>query len=127
MKGQTLFIRPIQTSDLEGVRDFLLRHGDGSAEIGDGLLGKLVGDLAAVLTFRLAGQDMEVLQLVVRKDLRRKRIGRLMLDELERLAASSSRTLLRVRIVEDTRGFFQKSRFVEEGDFMVRKVIRAES
>ncbi len=125
MKGQTLFIRPIEPADREDVRTFLLRHGQGSAETRSGILAKLVGDLVAVLTMDQGEGDIELHQLAVREDLRRKRIGGLMLNELERIAVASGHQQLRTRASPLNRPFLEKAGFVEEGDFMVRRVNRA--
>ena len=126
MKGQTLFIRAIEPADAEAVGNFLQRHGRGSAENRAGFLGKLVGDLVAVLTIEMSERNLEVRELIVREDLRRKRIGRLMLGELERIAATTGIESLRAQPSLDARPFFLKTGFLEEGPFMVRSVRRAE-
>ena len=123
MKGQTLFIRPIETADLNSVGDFLQRHGGGSADGESGILAKLVGDLAAVLIFRFGDRNLEIHQLLVREDLRRKRIGTLMLGELERIAGSRGLQSLSVRN-GGADEFLTKAGFIDEGDSMVKKVIR---
>ena len=125
MKGQSLFIRPIETADLAAVSAFLHQHGGGSADVGSGILAKLVGDLAAVLTFRISESNLVIHQLRVREDLRRKRIGTLMLDELERTAASEGLQSLSVRKGTGADAFLVKAGFVDEGDSMVKKVLRA--
>ena len=126
MKGQTLFIRAIEPADAQAVGDFLRRHGRGSAENPLGFLGKLVGDLVAVLTIEMSERNIEIRELIVREDLRRKRIGRLMLDELERIAATTGLQSLRAQPNQKARPFFQKAGFLDEGPFMVRRVSRAE-
>lgn len=125
MKGQTLFIRPIGTEDQAAVSDFLHRHGGGSADTSEGMLAKLVGDLAAVLTFHAGEQALAIHLLIVREDLRRKRIGSLMLAELERVAAEEGKSFLSVRSDTGAHPFLEKAGFAREGDSMVKRVIRA--
>ena len=125
MKGQTLFIRPIASEDQAAVSDFLRRYGGGSADTSEGILAKLVGDLAAVLTFHIGGQVLAIDLLIVREDLRRKRIGGLMLAELERMAASTGKPWLSVSNDTGANPFLEKAGFTKEGDSMVKRVIRA--
>lgn len=125
VKGQTLFIRPIETGDRSAVGDFLHEHGGGSAETLHGIVGKLVGDLASVLLYETRGKALAIGTFVVRKDLRRKRIGTLMLAELERIAISSEVSCLEVGSPGEACSFFEKAGFTREGDLMVKRVNRA--
>lgn len=121
-----MFIRPIQAEDGHEIANFLRQHGRGSAEGLSGILGKLVGDLVAVLLVETTGQTLAIRELIVRADLRHKRIGRQMLDELDRTASQKGLDTLESQSPEDARLFFQKMGFVEEGHRMVRRVRRAE-
>ena len=95
MRGQKLFVRPIDAADHEAIRAFLADHASQHAPVPScGLLGKLLGDIVAVLSMEITGDAVRVDDLVVAKDLRRKRIGRGMLAELDALAAKMEREWL---------------------------------
>ncbi len=125
LRGQRLFVRPIETADSDAVRTFLSAHSDGApnppAGLPVGLIGKLVGELVAVLAMEVTGDAIRVDDLVVARDLRRKQIGRVMLNELADLAAKMERERL---VVErgDGREFLRRVGFVEEGERMVRRL-----
>ena len=116
-----LFVRPIETGDREALHAFVTAHGDGAATPETGLLGKLVGNLVAVLAMEVTADSIRIDELIVARELRRKRIGRVMLKELADLAAKMERDWL---VVErgDAREFLRRVGFVEEGARMVRKV-----
>ena len=95
MRGQKLFVRPIEAADREAIRAFLADHASQHAAVPEcGLLGKLLGDIVAVLSMEITRDAVRVDDLVVAKDLRRKRIGRGMLAELDALAAKMEREWL---------------------------------
>src|SRR3954452_2364079 len=95
MRGQKLFVRPIEAADREAIGAFLASHAPPHAPVpACGLLGKLLGDIVAVLSMEITGDAVRVDDLVVAKDLRRKRIGRGMLAELDTLAAKMEREWL---------------------------------
>ena len=92
MRGQKLFVRPIDEADRDAVGAFLAKHASSQAHVpACGLLGKLLGDIVAVLSMEIIGDAVRVDDLVVAKELRRKRIGRGMLAELDALAAKMDR------------------------------------
>ncbi len=124
MRGQRLFVRPIDDQDHESVRAFLQRHADGALVPECGLVGKLVGELVAVMTIAVTNEAIRVDDLVVAPELRRKRIGRVMLDELDGLAAKMERNWLIVERARDAQPFFERVGFVPEGERMVRRVRR---
>jgi GNAT superfamily N-acetyltransferase len=124
MRGQKLFIRPIERADANEVGAFLTAHGGRPFVTEVGLLGKLVGELVAVLTAGVTQEGVRVDELIVVPELRRKRIGRFMLDELESLAAKIDRDLLIVETPGGMRQFFYQVGFVDEGERMVRRVKR---
>jgi len=121
LRGQRLFVRPIETGDREAVQAFLAAHGDGASTPETGLIGKLVGNLVAVLAMEVTPDSIRVDDLIVARELRRKQIGRVMLKELAELAAKMERDWL---VVErgDGREFLRRVGFVEEGVRMVRRV-----
>ena len=124
MRGQRLFVRPIDDHDHDSVRTFLERHGGGARVPECGLVGKLVGDLVAVMTIAVTDDAVRIDDLVVAPELRRKRIGRVMSDELDRLAAKMERDWLVVERARDARYFFERVGFLEDGTRMVRRVRR---
>jgi GNAT superfamily N-acetyltransferase len=122
MKGQRLYVRPIDAGDAAAVSDFLARHGiSASTTPSCGLVGKLVGDLVAVLTMEVTETAIRIDELIVAEELRGKRVGRVMMNELQALAAK----LDRKRIEADrgaADGFLRRVGFEEEGAQWVRRV-----
>jgi len=121
LRGQRLFVRPIETADREAIQAFLAAHGGGAAMPKTGLMGKLVGNLVAVLAMEVTPDAVRIDDLIVARELRRKQIARVMLKELAELAAKMERDWL---VVErsDAREFLRRVGFVEEGERMVRRV-----
>jgi GNAT superfamily N-acetyltransferase len=122
MKGQRLFVRPIDAGDAAAVGDFLIRHGvAASSPAPCGLVGKLVGDLVAVLTMEVTETAIRVEELIVAKELRGKRVGRVMMNELHALAAKMDRNRIEAgRGAAD--GFLRRVGFEKEGNQWVRRV-----
>lgn len=121
MKGQRLFIRPIDAADHDAVASFLSRNGSNTSVPACGLLGKLVGDLVAVLAMRITPDSVEIEDILVTKELRRKRIGRAMIDEAEQIAARMERTQLVVAGTGDG-DFLRRAGFDREGERWIRQV-----
>ena len=119
MKGQKLFVRPVEAADAGALRAFAAQHG-GSPEVRSGLVGKLVGDLAAVLSMEIEADAIRVVDLVVAEELRRKRIGRVMLNELAALAAKLEREWLVAGVAH--RAFLERVGFVADDVVMKRRV-----
>ena len=121
MRGQKLFVRPIEAADAEAIRAFLADHASKHAAVPDcGLLGKLLGEIVAVLSMEITPDAVRVDDLVVAKELRRKRIGRVMLAELDALAAKMERQWL---VARDGHEFWRRVGFSGEGE-MRRRVSR---
>ena len=119
MKGQNLFVRPIEDRDAAALRAFAARHGGAPAPRA-GLLGKLVGELVAVLAMELETDAIRVAGLVVAEELRHKRVGRVMLNEIAILAATMKREWLVADIID--RAFLERVGFSEDGGVMKRRV-----
>lgn len=115
MRGQRLFIRPIDPSDRDALHLFLQRYSADTPPPATGLLGKLVGDLAAVLGATILPSSLRIDAIVVRDDLRRKQIGRYMVDEAERLAAKMDRDMLMVEANGEADEFLRRIGFEREG------------
>jgi GNAT superfamily N-acetyltransferase len=122
MRGQRLFIRPIESDDHEAIAAFLQTEGMEHPVPACGLLGKLVGDLVAVVLIEIASDAVRVEQLVVKGEFRRKRIGRFMLEELDRFAAKMDRDRLVIANAARATEFLRHVGFVETADGMVRMV-----
>ena len=118
MKGLRLYVRPIEATDHPALEAFL-----GTATPPAwGLLGKLLGDLVAVVALEITGDALRVNDIYVTRELRRKRIGKAMMREVEQLAAKLEQRRI---IVDDARGaqeFFRRVGFESEGDRWVRFV-----
>lgn len=118
MKGLRLYVRPIEATDHDALGAFL-----GTATPPAwGLLGKLLGDLVAVVELEITGDALRVNDIFVSRELRKKRIGRAMMREVEQLAAKLEQRRI---IVDDARGaqeFFRRVGFENEGDRWIRVV-----
>lgn len=94
MRGQKLFVRPIESGDREAIRTFLARNSTTTEPPLCGLIGKLVGELVAVMAVEFTPDAVRIDDLVVAKELRRKRIARVMLSEAAALAVKMDRQWL---------------------------------
>jgi len=122
VRGQRLFIRPIESGDAGVVRVFFAANDKSGDPPSLGLIGKLVGDVVAVLAMELTTDAVRIADLFVARELRRKRIGRYMVDELGRLARKMDRDRVVVRAGNDAAEFFRRIGF-EDGELeMVRKL-----
>lgn len=123
MKGQRLFIRPLTNEDRPRLEQFYLTENERLPLDDDGLIGFLVGEIAAHVSFKSAPPIMEIKSLWVAKHLRRKRVARTMLSELASLAAKMELTRLVVRNGEETNEAFLRLGFSESPDgTLVRSV-----
>ena len=129
MRGQRLFVRPIEPSDSDSVRGFLTRVEQaagpalgGGHEPACGLLGKLLGDIVAVVVIDITPDALRIENVVVARELRRKWIGRAMMREVEQLAAKMDRRRVIVEDAGDAHEFFRRVGFVSEGERWVRVV-----
>jgi N-acetylglutamate synthase-like GNAT family acetyltransferase len=122
VRGQKLFVRPIENGDSDSIREFLKSHGGRIGAADCGLVGKLVGELVAVVAMQIEEDAVRIEDVVVATELRRKRIGRFMLDELERLASKLDRRRVVVSGSTSEREFFHHTGFREDGEWLVRTV-----
>lgn len=120
MRGQKLFIRPIEATDHDAIRTFLDAEGCPAEVPANGLVGKLVGNLVAVAAIAVTGDALRVEELVVAKELRRKRIGRFMLGEIAQLARKMDRARVVVERIGEAAEFLRRVGFREEDGRMVR-------
>ena len=126
MRGQRLFVRPIESGDADAIRAFLSANGSPGDAPACGLLGKLVGDLVGVMAMEIADDGLHIENVVVASELRRKRIGRFLVDEAARLAAKIDRDRLVVQnenVLEKGAGeFLRRVGFIMEDGVFVRRV-----
>jgi len=123
LRGQRLFVRPIEPSDRDAVSAFLARVEETSLpHPACGLLGKLLGDIVAVVSLEVTDDALRVGDIIVARELRRKRIGRAMLREVEQLAAKFERQRVVVENAGDAQEFFRRVGFQVEGDRWIRVV-----
>jgi ribosomal protein S18 acetylase RimI-like enzyme len=115
-------VRPIEASDSTAVTDFRARHRDGDSPEGGppthewGLLGKILGDIVAVVSLELAEDALRIVDITVARELRRKWIGRVMMREVEQLAVKMDRRRIVVEEPGDAREFFRRVGFQSEGE-----------
>jgi GNAT superfamily N-acetyltransferase len=122
MRGQRLFIRPIESADHDAVSRFLHAQTGRARVPACGLLGKLVGELVSVVAMQITADAIQIDDIVVARDLRRKRIGRVMLDEVEQIAAKMDRPLLITVDAVEAHEFFRRVGFEREGARWIRQV-----
>lgn len=125
MRGQRLFVRPIERADHDLVASFLRATGACDAVPACGLIGKLLGEIVAVVAIDITHDALRIEEIVVKKELRWKQIGRYMLEELGQMAQKMDRDRLVVDAPPDLREFFRRVGFEEKGGRMVRRLERA--
>jgi GNAT superfamily N-acetyltransferase len=125
MRGQKLYVRPIEPGDRDAIRSFLAAHTNRDAVPACGLIGKLLGELVAVLAIDLSdAEGIRIEDLTVVPELRRKRIGRVMMNEVASLAAKMDRNRIIAIASGSASEFLRHVGFVDDGDRMVRRVER---
>jgi GNAT superfamily N-acetyltransferase len=125
MKGIRLFIRPLTSDDSPRLLSFWSAEGRPGAPPRDGLIGFLLGDLVVSLAFEDEGEALRITDVWVARNLRRKRVARAMVEELDALARRRGATRLLVRPSEEFIDAFRRLGFADAGDGMlVRPVER---
>lgn len=127
MRGLRLFVRPIESGDHKEVCAFLERNEERSTLPACGLLGKLLGDIVAVVSLEITGDALHIEDVLVARELRRKWIGRVMMSEVEQLAAKMDRRRIVVDDARDAAEFFRRTGFEREGERWVRVVPQSQS
>jgi ribosomal protein S18 acetylase RimI-like enzyme len=126
VRGLRLFVRPIEAADHSALELFFAKQGN-AEESPDttpawGLLGKLLGDVVAVVSLDITDDALRVEQLTVTRELRRKWIGRVMMREVEQLAVKMDRRRIVVEHAGDAQEFFRRVGFQSEGVRWVREI-----
>ena len=123
MRGLRLFVRPIEGSDRDDVIAFLDRQDCLSSTFpACGLLGKLLGDIVAVVGMDLIADAVRVDEILVARELRRKWIGKAMMREVEQLAVKMDRRRVVIDDARDAHEFLRRVGFEIEGERWVRVV-----
>ena len=125
-RGLRLFVRPIEATDHPALQAFFSKQGN-AGESGDttpawGLLGKLLGDVVAVVSLDITDDALHVEDLTVARELRRKWIGRVMMREVEQLAVKMDRRRIVVEHAGDAQEFLRRVGFQSEGVRWVRDI-----
>jgi len=122
MRGLRLFVRPIDAADQPAVDAFLERQEFPISTPAWGLLGKLLGDVVAVVALDVQDDALRVADIIVARDLRKKWIGRVMMREVEQLAVKMDRNRVVVDDARDAQEFLRRVGFQSEGERWVRVV-----
>ena len=126
MRGLRLFVRPIEATDEPALQLFFAKQGNAERPPDTtpawGLLGKLLGDVVAVVSLDITDDALRVEGLTVTRELRRKWIGRVMMREVEQLAVKMDRRRIVVEHAGDAQEFFRRVGFQSEGVRWVREI-----
>jgi GNAT superfamily N-acetyltransferase len=122
MRGQKLFVRPLEPADAAGIDNFLAAEKHPPATPSLGLIGKVVGEIVALVSLERETDALRVTNVFVARELRRKRIGRYMLTEAAQLARGMNVPRLVVDAPAGAAEFLRRVGFVEEEGRMVRWV-----
>jgi ribosomal protein S18 acetylase RimI-like enzyme len=137
VRGLRLFVRPIEAEDHPALEAFFARQTEGltpaagqnegltpppAGKAAWGLLGKLLGDVVAVVALQITEDALRVEDVTVARELRRKWIGRVMMREVEQLAVKMDRRRIVVEHAGDAQEFFRRVGFQSEGERWVRVV-----
>jgi GNAT superfamily N-acetyltransferase len=123
VKGQRLFVREAVAGDESSLRDFYARASADPPElITEGVLARLVGDLVAHLTWTLDRNQATVTNVYVVEPLRRKRVGRSLIENAVSIARGRGITRLVVDGSCPLREFFLRMGFAERGRELVLEV-----
>ena len=125
MKGIRLFIRRATLEDQPGITAFREREGRVAQPGQNELIGFLLGDLVASIAFDFDGGILTIRDFWVAQNLRRKRIARAMLAELDGEAHRHGTTRIAVRPSSEFVEAFRRLGFTPEPDgTLVRTVER---
>jgi N-acetylglutamate synthase-like GNAT family acetyltransferase len=121
MRGLRLFVRPIEDADHDVLKGFLAVQEPGLVPP-MGLVGKLLGEVVALAALELEGEEIRIDRLIVARDLRRKRVGRIMMLEVEKLARAMDRRRIVAGPQCSADEFFRRVGFQEDEGRWVKAV-----
>lgn len=120
MKGQRLHVRPANADDHAELKRFYSIESAATLTAchpplePPALIGKLVGDLVAHLSYAEDDSSLIIESVYVARLLRRKRVGRFMVSELEKLASARGHRQIRAARDDRTDSFFRALRFIDD-------------
>jgi GNAT superfamily N-acetyltransferase len=124
MKGIRLFVRPSTPEDRAFLLSFLTaQEREPPAESAGGLIGFLLGDLVAWLAWEPKRDQIAILDLWVARNLRRKRIARAMLAELDAEARRLGSAQLVVHPPTEFAEAFRRLGFTGESDGVLTRPV----
>jgi GNAT superfamily N-acetyltransferase len=88
----------------------------------NGLIGRLVGDTVSFLAFAVGGGELRINEIFVAPDLRRKRVGRVLIGELEVVARQLNCNTITVNPACRATEFFVKMGFVETNSLLRKSI-----
>ncbi len=126
MKGVRLFARPAGAEDDPRLRAFWIAEGREPEAGSAAVIGFLLGEIVASISFDRDGQTLRIRDFWVARNLRRKRVGRAMLAELDVEALGLGAARLIIRPPSDFIDAFRRLGFSDAGGGeLVRPVERA--
>ena len=119
-RGLKLFVRPITNGD---IADLSRLTGTEMVSPLNGLLGRLLGDTVSFLTFDPMGDgEIRIDEIFVAPDLRKKRVGRVLIGELEDVARRLHCNTITVNPACRATEFFVKMGFVETNSLLRKSI-----
>jgi N-acetylglutamate synthase-like GNAT family acetyltransferase len=122
VKGQKLWVRPAISADAAEIDAFLRREEIEPPPHAEVLIGRLVGSIVASAFWRRDGASFVVLGLCVATEMRRKRVGRAMLMEIEKLAAGMHSQSVIAPRDSAVAGYLLSRGFEPQGEWIVKAV-----
>ena len=123
MKGQRLFVRETAAGDVESLRDFYrLASAQPPDLLTDGVIARVVGDLVAHLSWKVERNQATITYVYVAEALRRKRVGRALIENVVAIARGRGVARLVVDGSCPLREFFLRTGFAERGRELVLEV-----
>lgn len=125
MKGQRLFVRPLEPGDREALEALHAAAGEPPFEIlgsEEGLVGRLAGTTVAWLAWRPEPAAMVITRIFVAADVRRLGIGRMLLAEAGAIAAAGGASELRVEQDCKLARYFERRGFVSAERSLIKTI-----
>lgn len=126
MKGQILWTRPSSEADAADLAAFYSAERAKPPDVSlEGRIGKVAGTVVAHIAWSVNERTLLLQHLYVAGDLRRKRIGRWMLDEVEKLAAGMHCGWIAADVQCELGEFLLKQGFEKRAGRIVKEVRRS--